>query len=307
MDNRIETEYVIKIEEALRNLRAVDERLGTIEDLTNRAGNNQSFATLGKTVNQYNRVLADGSKIYRQVENNAKAYKAEIERLTKAEKELIKAQIEFKSGADYDEAEQNLAGVRKRIDEIRAGLEKTSDTGKKSGGMFSNLGNIAKTALAGVVAFFTVDKLIDVEGQIIDATRTYEKYFAVLRNGFQDENKASQALEMIYNFASKTPFSVNELTESFIKLNGRGFTPTEIEMRKLGDLASSQGKAFDQLTEAILDATSNEYERLKEFGISATTVGDKVTLSFKDQETTINKFNKGAIKDAILGDRKSVV
>ncbi len=308
MENRIETQYAIKVEEALRNLRAVDETLGTIEDATNRAGNNQSFNNLSRTVVSYNRVLSDGSRIYRQVDNDAKAYRAEIDRLTKAEKELIKAQIEFKNGADYDEVTENLELVRKRIGEINAGLEKTGETSKKSGGFLSNLSGVVKGAAGLLAGFFAVDKLVDVEGQIVDATRTYERYYAVLRNGFSDENKAAQSLELIYNFASKTPYSVNELTESFIQLSNRGFTPTEQQMRQIGDLAASQGKSFNQLVEGVLDATTGEYERLKEFGINAQTVGDKVTLSFKDQEATINKFNKGAIKDAILafGDLKGV-
>lgn len=308
MENKIETQYAVRVEEALRNLRAVDETLGTIEDATNRAGNNQSFNGLSRTVVNYNRVLSDGSRIYRQVDNDAKAYRAEIDRLTKAEKALIQAQIEFKNGADYDEVSDNLELVRKRISEINAGLEKTGETSKKSGGFMSNFTGMLKGAAGLVAGFFAVDKLVDVEGQIIDATRTYERYYAVLRNGFSDENKASQSLELIYNFASKTPYSVNELTESFIQLSNRGFTPTEEQMRKIGDLAASQGKSFNQLVEGVLDATTGEYERLKEFGINAQTAGDKVTLSFKNQETTIDKFNKGAIKDAILafGDLKGV-
>jgi hypothetical protein len=301
MNNRIETEYVFVIEQALKNIDEFEKKAGNLQATISKMGNNPSFDNLGKSINSTNQKLLDGSKIYRQVESNAKAYKAEVERLTLAEKALIKAQIEFSNSASYDNAEEKLITVRKRIAEINAGLEETGGQTKKAGGLFSNFGSLAKTALIGAAAFFTVDKLISVEGSIIEATRTYEKYFAVLRNGFQDENKASQSLELIYNFASKTPFSVNELTESFIKLTGRGFVPTEVEMRKLGDLASSQGKQFDQLTEAVLDAASNEYERLKEFGISATTAGDKVTLSFRNQETTIDKFNKGAIKDAILG------
>jgi len=58
-------------------------------------------------------------------------------------------------------------------------------------------------------------------------------------------------------------------------------------MVKLGDLASSTGKSFDQLAEAVLDAQTGEFERLKEFGIKASANGDKVTFSFKEQKTTV--------------------
>ena len=52
--------------------------------------------------------------------------------------------------------------------------------------------------------------------------------------------------------ASKTPFAVVELTQAFVKLANQGFRPTTDELRKLGDLASSTGKQFDQLAEAII-------------------------------------------------------
>ena len=59
-------------------------------------------------------------------------------------------------------------------------------------------------------------------------------------------------------------------------------------MRKLGDLASSTGKGFDQLAEAILDAQTGQFERLKEFGIKAAQNGDTVTMNFKGQKTSID-------------------
>jgi len=54
--------------------------------------------------------------------------------------------------------------------------------------------------------------------------------------------------------SSETPFSLEEITKSYIKLVNRGIVPTKDEIVKLGDLASSQGKSFDQLVEAVLDA-----------------------------------------------------
>jgi hypothetical protein len=49
----------------------------------------------------------------------------------------------------------------------------------------------------------------------------------------------------------------------------------------LGDIASSQGKSLGQISEAIRDATSGEFERLKEFGSRASSSGKQVELSFR--------------------------
>ena len=136
--------------------------------------------------------------------------------------------------------------------------------------------------------------------QIGDVTKKFEGYETVLRNTFQSSSKANREFDKIKEFASKTPFSVDELTGSFVKLVNRGFNPTKEELTNIGDLAASQGKSFDQLTEAILDGQSGEYERLKEFGIKAKTAGDTVTLSFKGIEKQVKKTDEGALRKAII-------
>jgi hypothetical protein len=68
---------------------------------------------------------------------------------------------------------------------------------------------------------------------------------------------------------------------------------------KIGDLAASQGKSFDQLTEAILDAQTGEFERLKEFGIQGKKNGDQVSLSFKGVTKDIQNTDE-AIRNALL-------
>jgi hypothetical protein len=79
------------------------------------------------------------------------------------------------------------------------------------------------------------------------------------------------------------------------------------QMRSMGDLASSVGKSFDQLAEAILDAQSGEFERLKEFGIKSKDAGDNVIFTFKGIETQVKKSDE-AIQEYLLslGDLKGV-
>lgn len=136
--------------------------------------------------------------------------------------------------------------------------------------------------------------------QIKEVTQQFEKYRTVLRNTFQSSTKANQEFEKIKDFAKDTPYSVDELTGSFVKLVNRGFNPTKEELTNMGDIAASQGKSFDQLTEAVLDAQTGEFERLKEFGIKAKTTGDIVTLSFKGVEKQVKKTDEGALRNAII-------
>lgn len=136
--------------------------------------------------------------------------------------------------------------------------------------------------------------------QIKDVTQQFEKYRTVLRNTFQSSTKANEEFAKIKDFAAKTPYSVDELTGSFVKLVNRGFNPTKEELTNMGDIAASQGKSFDQLTEAVLDAQTGDFERLKEFGIKAKTTGDIVTLSFKGVEKQVKKTDEGALRNAII-------
>ncbi len=154
-----------------------------------------------------------------------------------------------------------------------------------------------KSALVGVFALVSIQSFTN---KVIEARSEYEKFDAVLSNTFQSKEMGSGALAMLTDFAAKTPYQLNELTGGFIKLVNRGVYPTYQEMTKMGDLASSQGKSFDQLVEAIMDAQTGEFERMKEFGIKASKSGDIVKLTFKGVTKEV-KNNEQAIKDTIIG------
>lgn len=160
--------------------------------------------------------------------------------------------------------------------------------------------NVIKGALAGI-SFGLLGR------EIIDVTSEFQKFDAVLKNTLGSQSAANIALRNIQEFAKTTPFAVDELTGSFVKLANQGFTPTTEELRKLGDLAASTGKNFDQLSEAIIDAQTGEFERLKEFGIRASKEGDKVRFTFKGVQTQ-TEFTSQAIRDYILslGDAEGV-
>jgi uncharacterized membrane protein len=182
--------------------------------------------------------------------------------------------------------------TNKKIDGMDNSMKKAEKT---SGSLGSSMGKL-KNILASV---FAVAAIWSFTNKVVDARAEYEKFNAVLTNTFQSDKVGAAALNMLTDFATKTPFQLNELTGSFVKLVNRGFAPTMNEMTKLGDLASSQGKGFDQLTEAMLDAQTGEFERLKEFGIQASKHGDKVTLSFKGVTKEV-KNNSDAIGGALM-------
>lgn len=169
---------------------------------------------------------------------------------------------------------------------------------------FNNLASNAGKLLAGL---FAVNQLVSFGKSIVETTGKFQTFEAVLTNTLGSNSKARKAIDEISKFAAQTPFSVDQLTASFVKLANQGFVPTTGELRKLGDLSASVGKDFDQLTEALIDAQVGEFERLKEFGIRASKEGDQVRFTFKGIETQTD-FTNEAIRDYILslGDLQGV-
>lgn len=177
--------------------------------------------------------------------------------------------------------------------------DKIQSESKKMDNNFSSLGK-SLAAIGGTAAIGMLGK------QILDTTAKFEKFGIVLKNTLGDV-KGGESLDMIAQFAATTPFQLDEVTGAFIKMANQGFVPTKAEMVKLGDVASSTGKSFDQLTEALLDAQTGQFERLKEFGIKASQNGDKVTFSFKEQKTTVENTNSAIQKYILsLGELKGV-
>lgn len=164
-----------------------------------------------------------------------------------------------------------------------------------------------KKAAISAAAFFSLQQANVFVNKIIEIRGQFQKFEAVLTNTLGSNSEAKKIMNQLNDFALSTPFNYDELVGAFVKLANQGFKPTMEEMTKLGDLASATGKSFDQLTEAIIDAQVGEMERLKEFGVRASKDGDKITFTFKEQETVV-KNSASAIREYLLslGELKGV-
>lgn len=202
--------------------------------------------------------------------------------------------------------------TEKEIDDLanstkKAGTEGVNHVNKMNQSFNGFVKDGIKKVGAAIAAAFAVQQLIAFGKQIVNITAEFQKFEAVLINTLGSKSAAYIAMAQIKDFAAKTPFSVQELTASFVKLANQGFKPTVEEMRKLGDLAAANGKTFDMLTEAIIDGQTGEFERLKEFGIRASKEGDRVTFTFKGVKTQTD-FTAQSIREYILslGDAAGV-
>lgn len=187
----------------------------------------------------------------------------------------------------------DTSGFTKGNREVQSGLDRTGKSATQLGGVMKGLG----TAMAGA---FSVGMVINLGKEMIAVTGQFQKYAAVLTTTLGSSKDAAAAMGMLKKFAADTPFQLGELTNSYVKLVNRGIKPTSVDMRSLGDLASSTGKSFDQLAEAMLDAMTGQNERLKEVGVTARDMGDKTAYTFKGVTTEVDKTST-AIADYLIG------
>lgn len=221
-------------------------------------------------------------------------YLADVTELKKALETLQNENRQL--NATLDKSQQEVQDLGKKFETLENKGKKAFEETNKKGDL---LGKGMKKVGAAMAAAFALDKIMQFGAKVIEVTSNFQKFEAVLTNALGSKSAAQQGMAMILDFAARTPFSVQELTDSYVKLVNRGFIPTVQQMTQLGDLASSTGKSFDQLTEAILDAQTGEFERLKEFGIRASKEGDVVRFAFKGVETQVD-FTSEAINDYVL-------
>jgi len=174
------------------------------------------------------------------------------------------------------------------IEKTTKGLKKLERQGKESTSSIK--------ALSGAFAALGVGALAK---GILQTNIEFETLRTSLITTTGSMDAAAAAFEKVQKFAAKTPFAVKELTDAFIKLSNLGLDPSEEALTSLGNTAGAMGKSLNQAVEAVADAVTGEFERLKEFGIKAKSEGDNVTFTFQGVSTQIGK-NSAEIQKYLL-------
>ncbi|AMW78654.1 hypothetical protein AMD27_06985 [Acinetobacter sp. TGL-Y2] len=128
--------------------------------------------------------------------------------------------------------------------------------------------------------------------KVISTQREFDILNAQLETATKSSEGAKEAFATLQDFAKKTPFSLEQAVIGFTKLVNLGLTPSERAMMSYGNTSAAMGKDLMQLIEAVADASTGEFERLKEFGIKAKQQGDKVSLTFQGVTKTIGNNAK---------------
>lgn len=159
-------------------------------------------------------------------------------------------------------------------------------------GVKKNLGDLNKTGLAlrsafsGVFAGVTTGLAV---GKLVETQRQFDVLNASLITVTGSAGQAEKEFAWIKEFAATTPFDLEQVTNAFIKMKAFGLDASAEALNSYGNTASAMGKSLTQMIEAVADASSFEFERLREFGITARQNGDQVNLTFRGVTTTIKR------------------
>lgn len=188
------------------------------------------------------------------------------------------------------------------LNQVKGQLADLSKSSEKTGNIMAGMGDNFKKAVSAVAigAGIMGGALGIIGGIALKNAGNYETMGVALETSFGGNiEMAKQAEKQITEFATKTPYDLNQVMTSFIKLKNMGLDPSEKAMTSYGNTASAMGKNLDQMIEAVADAATGEFERLKEFGVRSKSEGDKVSFTFKGVTTTVGKNSK-EIEDYLI-------
>jgi len=208
-----------------------------------------------------------------------------------------------KASKVLDGMKSSLGPLTKKVGKLDKEFDKVDKSIKKTSGSFSKM----KGLLAGAV---TVGGLGVFTKNVVEASSRAEDLKTTLGTVTGSAEEGDKAFKFINDFATKTPFNIEELTETFIKLKASGIEPTEKLLTSFGDMAAVTTDRVGSLA-AITDLFSRttagglgleDLNRLADRGIPVFDIfQDKLGLS----RLEISEFGKTAegaatLKDALL-------
>lgn len=175
------------------------------------------------------------------------------------------ADISIRFGADLKGFSSDMQNVQRRLNRIGSNFSRI--------GQNLTLGVSLPLAGLGTLA--------------LDAAADFEALESRLETALGSGSLAKKTFQELQAFTKDLAITTEEAADSYIRLKNLGLDPSIAALESYGNTAAAQGKSINQLIEAVADAATGEFERLKEFGIKASKEGENVTFTFQGLSTTI--------------------
>lgn len=153
----------------------------------------------------------------------------------------------------------------------------------------ADLGKLGQAAVKAGAAIGGLETARRVFESLVASQRNFDKLNSGLITMTGSAENAAKAFQVLQQFAKETPYGLNQAVDGFTKLVALGLNPSKEALISYGNTAAAMGKDLNQMIEAVADAATGEFERLKEFGIKASQQGDNVSFTFRGVTTTVKK------------------
>ena len=191
-----------------------------------------------------------------------------------------KVRQEFKSiGTDGTKAFRQITNV---ITPANDNLKVINETAKTFNGVLKQAAGLAG-------AYLGLRGLTSTFKSIVGVNAEFERLSGSLKTVTGSAKAAKEAFSLIEDFATSTPYQLDEIVDSFIRLKAMGLEPSMEALTSYGNTASAFGKNILEFVSAVTSATVGEFERLKTFGIKAKVEGETVKFIFQGVTTKVAK------------------
>jgi len=122
---------------------------------------------------------------------------------------------------------------------------------------------------------------------IINQYTQFERYRTVLTTFLGSQTKANEELKRLQQLANNLPQDLADITEAFTIFSRFGLDTSAESLSAFSNIATANAKSFAQLGEAVADALTGEFERLKEFGIKVARENDKFVARIGEDQVAV--------------------
>ncbi len=187
---------------------------------------------------------------------------------------------EFKNiGSDGQKAFQRITQV---IRPANDNLKVLDNTAKAFNNTLKQTASLAR-------AYLGLRGLTSAFKGIVQTNKEFELLSGSLKTVTGSSKAAKEAFTLIEDFATATPYQLDEIVDSFIRLKAMGLEPSMEALTSYGNTASTFGKNITDFTDAVSSAVMLNFKSLRTFGIQTQIEGDKVRFTFQGITSTVGK------------------
>lgn len=254
---------------------------------------------------EINRVMSqsvDGIEV--PVSVDADRAKAEIDALTRqinATAPEIKVDVDLSDVAkDVGQAADALDDVADASDALSKDAKNAAQSigaieaaAKKASQAADDMGDAFKDATREMEAMELVgEALLAIATSMVTTITAFEDYSDAVRAATGDTESAAVAMEMLETFATNSAFTLEDVTNAFVRFRSAGLEASKESLSSYGNVAAGLNVTLEELADAVGQAAEGNFSKLNDTQLKAVESGDKVTFTYQGVSTQVKNTGK---------------